>query len=453
MDAHTIDSVGVPGRSLMELAGLAVAREIDADDVLVLTGRGNNGGDGWVVARLLHLAGRRVRVWPLEGECSEDCLAMRRAAENVGVATVDRGVDADVVVDALLGTGLNADLRGEVARRVAWMMGRRIVAVDLPSGLCGDTGRVLGDCAAAEKTVTFQRARIGHFLEPGADLVGELVVAEIGLLPGDNLAEILEGSDLVLPRRAASAHKGSHGHVGVVAGSAEMEGAAVLVCQAALRAGAGLVTLHIDHTPRQLPIEVMVRHDLELQDYDALVVGPGLGTRRDVAVSIWQDFAGPAVFDADGLTALVGSFEASPHPRAITPHPGEAGSLLGRSAREVQADRLGVVQALGAIAPTLLKGRNTLVSGSPVRINRTGGPMLATAGSGDVLAGVVGAFLAQGLSPRDALSFAAFVHGVAGEFSGPGLVASDLAVALPEALETAPLRRGLVDVRPLLPSP
>ncbi len=451
MDERTIAGAGVPGLALMEVAGLAVAREIDSADVLVLAGKGNNGGDGWVVARHLHASGRRVRVWPLAGAMSDDCAAMRRAAEGVGVEVVDGPADAELIVDALLGTGLSSALRGEVARRVAWMKGRRVVAVDMPTGLCGDTGCVLGDCAPAEKTVTFQRARIGQLLEPGADLVGELVVAEIGLVDGDCVAEILDGGDLVLPSRAGASHKGSHGHLGVVAGSPEMEGAAVLVCTAALRAGCGLVTLHIDAAPRQLPPEVMVKGGLELDRYDALVVGPGLGIRRGLATALWRDHPAPAVFDADGLTGLSGSFVPSAHPRAITPHPGEAGALLGLSAAEVQADRLGVIRRLGDVAPALLKGRNTLISGEPLRVNRTGGPMLATAGSGDVLAGIVGALLAQGLCARDALSHGAFVHGVAGELAGDGLVASDLCAALPAALRSAPSRRGLVCTRPLLP--
>jgi len=451
MDAATIDGAGVPALALMEVAGLACAREIEADDVLVLTGKGNNGGDGWVIARHLHLARRKVRVCELPGERSADCDAMRTAALGVGVEIIEEPEPASLIVDALLGTGLSSDLRGVVAERVAWMKGRRILAVDLPTGLCGDTGRVLGDCAGAAKTVTFQRARIGQLLEPGADLVGELVVADIGLVDGDCVAEILEGPDLPALARSAGSHKGSHGHVGVLAGCAEMEGAAVLACHAALRAGAGLVTLHLPSAPRGLGPEVMIRNDLDdLDRYDALVVGPGLGRRASLCPRLWRDFEGPAIFDADGLSALVGHLVPVPHPRAITPHPGEAGRLLGRTSAEVQADRLGSVRMLGQAAPALLKGRHTLISGDPVRINRTGGPMLATAGSGDVLSGVVGALLAQGLSPRDALSTAAFVHGVAGEIAGTGAVASDLVASLPRALVEAPLRLGLLGLRPLL---
>ena len=448
-DRRTIEEVGVPGLALMETAGLAVAREVrcrTTGPVLVLAGRGNNGGDGWVVARHLHRLGQPVSVWPIQGAMSPDCAVQRRAAEALGVPVGP--IDADLVVDALLGTGLSSDLRGPVAERVAWAnaSGSPVLAVDLPTGLCGDTGRVLGDAVRAAVTVTFDRPRLGHLLEPGADLVGQLVVADIGLVPGPFDAEILSAADVraLLPPRASASHKGSHGHVGVVAGSAEMQGAAVLVCTAALRAGAGLVTLHTSDVPRGLPPEVMTRSDLQLDHYDALVVGPGLGDRDTSA--IWADCPVPAVFDADGLRHTA----PSKHPRAITPHPGEARRLLGRG--DIQADRLGAVRDLGRIAPALLKGRHTLVSGDVVRINRTGGPMLATAGSGDVLAGVVGALLARGLTPRDALSVGAFVHGVAGERAGEGLIASDLCAALPGVLADPDPGRPLLELRELLPA-
>ncbi|MCP4804898.1 MAG: NAD(P)H-hydrate dehydratase [Proteobacteria bacterium] len=450
-DRRTIEVLGVPGLALMETAGLAVAREVRAltpASVLVLAGRGNNGGDGWVVARHLHRVGVPVAVWPVSAAPSSDCAVQRSAAEAFGVRVVDGPVSADVVVDALLGTGLSSDLRGEVAERVAWLHDApgSVVALDLPTGLCGDTGRVLGDAVRADVTVTFDRARLGHLLEPGADHTGRLVVADIGLVDGPAAAEILTADDIrgLLPVRGASSHKGSHGHVGVVAGSPEMQGAAVLVCTAALRAGAGLVTLHTDVVPRGLPPEVMTRQGLDLDGYDALVVGPGLGDAD--TWSIWADCPVPAVFDADGLRHTT----PSAHPRAITPHPGEARRLLNRA--DIQADRLGAVRELGRIAPALLKGRHTLISGDPVRINRTGGPMLATAGSGDVLSGVVGALLARGLTPRDALSVGAFVHGLAGERLGHGLIASDLCAALPGVLADPEPGRPLLELRELLPT-
>lgn len=450
-DRRTIQDLGVSNLALMETAGLHVAAEVasrTAGPVLVLSGRGNNGGDGWVVARHLHRAGVPVTVWPLEGAESPSCAGQRRAAVAFGVPVSNGPVPCAWVLDALLGTGVRDALRGPVAERVAWMRAQPqpILALDLPTGLCGDTGRALGPVAAARVTVTFDRLRIGQLLEPGAELCGELVVADIGLAPGPHVAEILGPEDIrrLVPARSAASHKGAHGHVGVVAGSPEMPGAAVLTCLAALRAGAGLVTLHTPDRPAGLPPEVMTRSDAQLDHYDALIVGPGLGARDTTA--IWRDCPVPAVFDADGLRHTT----PSAHPRAITPHPGEARRLLGLD--DIQADRLGAIRALGAIAPALLKGRHTLISGPVVRVNRTGGPMLATAGSGDVLSGVVGALLAQGLSPRDALSVGAFVHGVAGERVGPGLIASDLIQALPGALSDPDPGRPLVRIRRLVPT-
>ncbi len=485
LDAHTIHTLGVPGPALMEVAGRAVAAELLArhgdrarEGVQVLAGRGNNGGDGYVIARQLHLAGVPVRVLGLPGEHTPDCAAMRAAAEKLGVPVQEQGavegsglVAPGLLVDALLGTGLREDLRGAIAERVAAMRasGLPVVAVDLPTGLCGDTGRVLGDAAPAVLTVTFGRARVGHFLEPGADLVGDLVVADIGLT-GDvpPTAWVPDGAWVAeqLPGRTAGSHKGQHGHLGVVAGCAERAGAGVLAANAALRAGAGLVTLF---TPRDgwgrlgaLRPEVMVA-DTEglgperLRDLDALAVGPGFGTGKQQIVllrRLWRDVAHPAVFDADALTALTGVYNRPRHPRCVTPHPGEAGRLLATHSRDIQADRLGAVRRLARVAPALLKGRNTLVAkgkDSPVVINRTGNASLATAGSGDVLTGLVGALLAQGLDCWTALVCGAFVHGYAGELAGPApILAGDVSDHLPEALRRVAERRDVLEIRPLL---
>jgi hydroxyethylthiazole kinase-like uncharacterized protein yjeF len=442
LDRRTIEELGVPSLALMELAAVEVLRvlldgfeEQARRGVLVLAGPGNNGGDGWVIARHLHRRGYPVRVCTGPSR-SEDCLTMRRAAEAFGVPVLREPSPAALIVDALLGTGLSSDVRGLIAERVAWMrqQGSPILAVDQPTGLCGETGAVLGDCAGAQVTVTFQHARIGQLLEPGVDLVGELRVVDIGLTPGATSFARTEASDVAawLPAWPSGTHKGDRGHLGVVAGCRQMAGAAVLTCVAALRAGAGRVTLHIPEDAlvrlEGLPPDVMVRtSDPGQARYDAMVVGPGLGQERQaLAARIWRGSPTPAVFDADGLNALVGQLVPSPHPRAITPHPGEAARLLGWSAAQVQADRVGALRALARVAPTLLKGRNTLISGQPVLVNPTGGPALAVAGSGDVLAGVVGAFLARGLGPREALASAAWLHGLAGQDRPVGLLASEL---------------------------
>lgn len=480
LDARTIQELGVPSIALMETASRAVCAELlaryapeAARGVEVLAGRGNNGGDGYAMARLLHLAGFPVRVLGMAGEHSPDCAAMRRAAEGVGVVVRELDeidLSAGVLVDALLGTGLSREVLGQPRARIEAMAAFQgpVVAVDMPSGVCGLSGRVLGAAARASLTVSFGHVRLGQLLEPGADLVGELVIADIGLSgEAPAAAWIPDGAWVAarLPARAPASHKGSHGHLAVIAGSAEMAGAAALTCEAAIRSGCGLVTLFT--APEALARlggmspEVMLRlgelpAPEALQGYDAVAVGPGLGLEQAARVRrLWEGLPQPAVFDADGLNAL-GRLEALPQPlgpRALTPHPGEAARLLGLATRDVQADRAGAVTRLAGAAPSLLKGRHTLVhDGESLTVNRTGSPAMATAGAGDVLTGLVGGLLARGLAAPDALRCGAFVHGLAGELAGPGpLRASDIAAHLPRALREVGQRLDVLLRRPLLP--
>ncbi len=485
LDERAIRDLGIPGPVLMENAGrlatqVLMARHGDAAraGVRVLCGRGNNGGDGWVMARHLALAGIPVQVATLGGASTEDCALNRRVCERMGVPIQQDWQPGDdlgtggtgLLVDALLGTGLSSPLRGTVATWVerADRSGLPILAVDLPTGLDADTGEPLGSAIHAATTVTFGRLKAGLLLEPGVDHCGEVVVADIGLDAASRLLPALvpqpasdigaclqvpEPADLIpwLPRRPEGAHKGSSGHLAVVAGSAEKAGAGVLACNAAIRAGAGLVTLFV---PREawarlgaLRPEIMVEDilDLDPQRFTALAVGPGVGTLPESVArcrALWREAPVPAVFDADGLNALVGSFSPSAWPRLITPHPGEAARLLGVTSAQVQADRLASLHALARVAPTLLKGRHTLVSGVIPTVNPTGGPALATAGSGDVLTGLVGALLARGLDPARAGCAGAFIHGWAAELCGSELiVAGDLVECLPQALRELP-RRG-----------
>lgn len=461
MDEHTLRERGVPGLVLMETAGRAVAELAllrfgaeCADGIDIVCGRGNNGGDGYVAARLLHGAGWPVRVAALPGPLSPDAQLMAQAARGVGVEVVERvGLGGSgLVIDAVLGTGLSQEVRGpaRAAIEAIGASGRRVLAVDIPSGLCGDTGRVMGAAVRAEATACLGRLKVGLYLEPGADLAGEVLDVDIGLLdPGLPPAAWLNDRAWVearLPRRGQASHKGTYGHLAVVAGSVDRAGAAVLVCEGALRSGCGLVTLFVDPEalPRlgALPPEVMVRRVAEpgpadLLGFGAAAVGPGFGLEphRTAALRrLWAELPLPAVFDADGLTALGEHPAPSPYPRCITPHPKEAGRLLGLGAEAVQADRLGVVQALGQLAPALLKGRHTLISGSPPGLNPTGSPALAVGGTGDVLTGLVGGLLAQGLTPEDALAVGAFTHGRAGELLGQGYSrAAELARMLPAA--------------------
>ncbi|MFH1463416.1 MAG: NAD(P)H-hydrate dehydratase [Pseudomonadota bacterium] len=488
LDERAIRDLGIPGPVLMENAGRLTAATLRARfpaetrrGVRVLCGRGNNGGDGWVIARHLRLAGIPVRVADMGGEKSPDCAINAAICARMGVGIDEDWAPGDdlgagpagLLVDAMLGTGLSSPLRGRVLGWVerANQSGLPVVAVDLPTGLQAERGEVLGACVQARLTVTFGRLKPGFFLGEGPDVRGDVVLADIGLGAAEHLdpaglpqpvsdigatLRMAEAADVAawLPRRAAGGHKGSAGHLAVLAGSAEKAGAGVLACNAAIRAGAGLVTLFV---PREawgrlgaLRPEIMIEEPdaLEPARFQALALGPGLGIAPEVVArcrALWATAPVPAVFDADGLNALAGAFLPSPYPRLVTPHPGEAARLLGWSAREVQADRLGAHQALAAVAPCLLKGRFTLVGQAVPWVNPTGGPMLATAGAGDVLTGLIGALLAGGLDPERAGCAGAFLHGLAAERAPTArIVAGDLVDRVPEVMDRLSEARAVV---------
>jgi len=509
-DRHTIEQVGLLGAVLMENAGAAVARAIEerypaARRMVVLCGKGNNGGDGFVVARRLRgrgaealLLGRRDEV---EGDARVHLLACERSGGRVtevadGAAwanTRPRLASADLVVDALLGTGLRSRPTGLVAEAIGELIriagsGVPIVAVDIPSGVSSDGGGVEWPTARATLTVTFAAPKRGHVLPPACDGVGELVVADIGITRETLLAAqpglfLLEPSDAAaaFPPRPAGAHKGDYGHVLIVAGSVGKTGAAVLAAAGALRAGAGLAT--VATAAPALPLvaagrpEVMteplpatdgggvseqaLERLLELaQERDAVVLGPGLGHDPSTCALV-RAFVPrcrvPLLVDADGLNALGPKGEAAHReaPTVLTPHPGEMGRLLGRTAAQVQADRLraalDLARATGAL--TVLKGHRTLVAEPSGRaaVNPTGNPGLASGGTGDVLAGVAGALLARH-PPWLAATAAAYVHGLAGDCAArrrgqESLLAGDLLESLPEAIGLLPTSGGPASAR------
>ncbi len=472
LDATTIDGWGVPGVALMEIASRAVAetvrdhhREAARRGVVVLCGGGNNGGDGFGAARWLHLWGFPVRTLALSERSTGDAAAMRNACDALRIPAVDTlPDDMGLAVDALFGTGLSRPLEGRAAALLDTLNRRAtpVVAVDIPSGLHADTGALLGPVPAATHTVTFGRLKPAFFTPNGAR-AGTVRVVDIGIpRRGRAVGELGEASFLATlwPTRSPQDHKGSHGHLAVVAGSVEMAGAAVLTCEGAVRAGVGLVTLFV--APEALPRlgalspTVMVRplpaaEALgQVQSFDAVAIGPGLGGGRPLPDAVRRAIAErmassqPVVLDAD---ALLPELARAPAPRCIrTPHPGELGRLLGCSSAAIQADRFGKVQALPGV--TLLKGRFTLIHDGAgfVHVNPTNAAVLATAGSGDVLTGVIGALLARGLEPVDAGRIGAWIHGRAGERlerDGPeGHTAFDIAGAIPGAI------RDLLDAAP-----
>jgi len=434
LDRAVIEGLGLPSPVLMENAGRGIAevlaRHYSPRPTLVLCGPGNNGGDGYVVARHLSLMGWTVRALPLLPPASPDCVL------NFGVATrmglVGPLNEHELVVDAVFGTGQRAPLN-----LPPFDPGTSpVVAVDVPTGIDADTGQRVGTFPPAARVVTV--GRLKPFLFTAAydyDLV------DIGLeRVATEAPEAVRVDAPWVPALRRDATKFDRGHVGVRAGSPEKTGAAVLACIGALRAGAGLVTLCIAREAWSrlgaLPPEVMVVEPGTGFVPGAWVVGPGLGRAADEEVRrLWREFAGPAVFDADGLRALDGS--APGGPRVITPHAGEAAALLGGDWRALEADRLATARRLAAIAPCIYKGAHPIVSGSPLRVVPGAHPALGTGGSGDVLAGVCGALLAQStaLSPgadaADLALAACWLHQRAAADLPAGALPSEVAARFP----------------------
>jgi len=410
---------------LMDAAGRAVARAIlqryRPCSVLVLAGPGNNGGDGIVAARYLALEGWPVRVLGL------------------AVASIADVQRAELVIDALFGAGLKRDVAGKAEELLR--AARRIVAVDVPSGLDGGTGQVQGYAPQAELTVTFFHKKPGHVLYPGRALCGEILLRQIGM-PKWVLDEIKpqawENTPALftLPRRTAEGHKYTAGDVTVLSGS--LPGAARLACAAARRAGAGMVTL-IAETATVLPeAGLILRTDsLEtlLQDKrrHTWVVGPGLGiAAAGEALARLLAVGGKTILaDADALTACTGAPEKLRGVTVITPHSGEFTRVFG----EVGADKLAATRRAAALcgAVVVLKGADTVIAAPDGRaaINTNAPPYLATGGTGDVLAGLTAALLAQGMAPFEAACAGVWVHGEAANKAGPGLLAEDLPERIP----------------------
>ena len=499
LDSRAMSQLGIPGPRLMEAAGAGAARliaerfaPIEGKGVLVLCGKGNNGGDGFVVARHLKARGARVRVLlvgrraEVRGDAAQALSRWRGRVEEIltaaqAAAVGDAARRADVLVDGLLGTGLEGPARGLTASVIEAVNESRapVVALDLPSGLNADSAEIIGPAIRARLTATFAGWKRALLLHPAAHCAGEVAVIPIGI-PGAEVNRgiatwLLEEADIRrhFPARPRDAHKGSYGHLLVVAGSVGKTGAAALAGRAALRSGAGLVTVAtpasqqpivaalgmesmtepLPETPAQTLSLKSKERILELAARtDAVALGPGLSLdpeTQSLIRELLREVAKPMVVDADGLTALAGSCEllaGAAGPRLLTPHPGEMARMLGVAVSEVQADRLEMVRALCARHQVwaVLKGAGSVI-GAPdggVFVNPTGNPGMATGGSGDVLTGMAGAFLARGLEPLPALQSAVYLHGLAGDLAcarwgEEGLIAGDLIEAIPDALRPA----------------
>ncbi len=478
MDRRTIEDLAVPGRVLMELAGAGAAREIMARTggvpgrALALCGGGNNGGDGYVIARHLRDAGWRVQcvaAAPTE-RLGGEARANFRLWERLGGVTLNAADEAaelparmghaDVIVDALFGTGLSRGVEGAAAALIEMANGvtRPLkVAVDVPSGVHAGTGAALGVALRADVTTTFGVSKVGLHQGGGASLAGDVVVVTIGL-PREVVEEVgavarlanPEAVAALLPSRAADGHKGSYGHVAILGGFAGKGGAARLAARGALRVGAGLVTWATPGAPPSRDAEVM-HHDLD-EGLDpratVFVVGPGLGTDAVAGAVLDGALADPRpkVLDADGLNLLAARDERGGRVagQVLTPHPREASRLLGCSVADVQRDRLAAARVLvdrfGAVV--VLKGARTVVAapGEAPVLFELPAPALSQGGTGDVLAGAIGGLVAQGAAPFEAALAAVWIHAQAGRLRGAGradrgVLASEIADALPEVID------------------
>ena len=464
---------------LMERAGTATAEEIvarypDSSSIWIWCGTGSNGGDGFVVARKLREVGRNVlvRIVGDEAKIAGDARENLERARKAGVSVGDGVLEPDVVVDALFGTGFKGKPRAEVVDSIHYIndYSRRVVAVDVPSGVDASTGEVAGPAVRAALTVTFHAPKLGLAVAPGRFHAGEVVVADIGLARQSvRHARLLPGFLERVPRRRPEDNKYTAGSVLVVGGSTGKTGAACLAAEASLRAGAGICTVcvpaSLNPVFEQRLLEVMTTpcpdEDgvMTLDAADAIIeaaerasavaLGPGLGrtdATRALVGYLLDRLEKPIVLDADGLWALVGHLDwvfSRDAPTVLTPHEGELAALLGREPDWVRARRLHAVQAgaddVGAVV--LLKGADTLVAapGRQILVVDLGNPGLATAGAGDVLTGIVSAFLAKGMKARDAAMEAAVAQGVAADLAAErhgyaGLLARDVVEALSPAL-------------------
>ncbi|MEA1965342.1 MAG: NAD(P)H-hydrate dehydratase [Candidatus Aerophobetes bacterium] len=499
IDEETINSIGIPGILLMENAGRAVVETIKEEyspleekSVCIFSGSGNNGGDGIVVARHLFAGGIKVRLFLLgrKEKIKGETAINLKIAFNLGVqikeVTSSEGMKslkeelklADIVVDALLGTGAKGAPRGIMKEIVSLInrFSRNIVAVDIPTGVDADTGEVEGEAIKANCTVTFAYPKQGLYLYPGMDYAGKIKVADIGIpytLPeAETRCNLLTSADIAkdIFKRKLSSHKGNFGHLLVIAGSRGMTGAAALTSLAALRAGAGLVTLGIPESLNPV-LEVKLTEAITLplpqteegslsfralkkieefsKKCEAVALGPGISTNKETAKLVKmlvKQLTIPLIIDADGInvlgdeTALLSKYKA---PLIITPHPGELSRLLHTSIKEIQKDRIGFALTLakntGGIA--LLKGARTVIADKEgtIWINSTGNPGIASGGSGDVLTGIIGGLLVQGFSTLTAAKLGAYLHGLAGDLAAQikgevSLIATDILNNLPEAI-------------------
>lgn len=500
LDRRTIEEAKVPGATLMERAGRGVVAAMEraagspaGKTITVVCGKGNNGGDGFVVARLLRKQRANVSVLLLapSGDLSGDARTMYRkflsvagtksVLANPSPETIRAALGrSDLIVDALLGTGLSAEVSAPYRAAIEAIneAGCPVIAVDLPSGIHADTGAVMGAAVRADLTVTFGLPKLGLYTGAGLDHAGSVEVVDIGIPPAfvESIASrvSLITADTVrrlIPDRRPSSHKGTFGHAGIIAGSVGKTGAAAMAAKAALRVGAGLVTVatpaSVNDTLEaklleamtvplpETPARTLARAGLEealsfIQARTAVAIGPGLTTHPETVElihALLPRLEKPSVLDADALNALAGHVSLLDRCKAqpvLTPHPGEMARLVeGASTRSINEDRIGSAIAFAQAQRVILvlKGARTVVAHPDGRaaVCPTGNPGMATAGTGDVLTGMIVGLLAQGLDPWDAACAGTYLHGLAGDLASAeqglaGLTAGDVIERIPDAL-------------------
>lgn len=498
IDRTAIERYGIPGTELMERAGLACVDKINEiyklSNVYVLCGGGNNGGDGFVIARILHGEGRNVKVFlsvpasKLKGDAKINYVRAKKSGVEIlpvkNFLTISSKIftQNSIIIDALFGTGLSKDVRPPISDVIDKVnkLSSPVLSVDIPSGISSDTGQVMGSAIKADHTVTFGIPKRGHLLYPGAEYTGSLSIADIGfpqkLLTSSKIkVNLIQRSDALslMPKRPKDSHKGRYGHVLIVAGSRGKTGAALMAAKACLRTGAGLVTIGIpgslvDTFQRRVTEEMI----LPLPDKgngtlsssaapvilkflkkrgSVLAIGPGLSNDKEISelvCDLIKGSAAPIVIDADGLNVMAGKtsiLKRSGAPVILTPHSGEMARLLYGKVEDLQGDRINTAVSFAKKTKTyiVLKGAPTLtaIPSGDAFINSTGNPGMATAGTGDVLTGMISAFLAQGLSPKDASLLGVYMHGLAGDVAAAekgehSLIASDIIKAIPSAFRS-----------------
>jgi hydroxyethylthiazole kinase-like uncharacterized protein yjeF len=520
LDRRTIQECGVPGIVLMENAGRGAAEllvrsfpEACTGLVAILAGQGNNGGDGFVIARHLMNWGIQTKVYLLacRDNCRGDALTNLQIWLNMGGEMAEilyKGnfakakkeiAKASLIVDAIFGTGLNSEVKGLFKDIISFInsLPQRVMAVDIPSGLDATEGKVLGAAVRANLTTTFGLAKIGQVVEPGIGHVGRLEVVDIGIPSTfieecDIKAHLTDPEELnlsLLDPRPTQAHKGDYGHLFVLAGSPGKTGATAMICHGALRTGAGLVTLGIpaslnpiletklteamteplpDVGTGYLSADASGRILQLLEGKTALALGPGISTRpqvQELLLELIPEIPVPLVIDADGITALASRPEILKGCKGfvvLTPHPGEMARLANIPTEKVQDDRIGVARDFATAYNCIvcLKGARTVIAtpDGEIYINQTGNPGMASGGTGDVLTGMIGGLMAQGLSPLEATTWGVYLHGLAGDIAERDigeipLIAGDIIDYLPDALKEVKARVDKQAIGDHLPHP